>query len=90
MKAAGDFIESLISEEIRRTVADAIGNHQIVSASECAAQILKAYRGTHLSEAELTNRVMMAAASAGVAVELGHFFEGPVAASNNTATRKAA
>jgi hypothetical protein len=65
------FIERLIDEEITRLVADAIKDGGIVSASECATQILLAYRGSALSKTKIANRVMMAAASAGVAVEFG-------------------
>jgi hypothetical protein len=65
------FIDRLINEEIRRIVAEAVADGGILSAQKCAAQILRAYRGSALSKTELADRIMMAAASAGVAVEIG-------------------
>jgi hypothetical protein len=65
------FIERLIDEEIRRIVADAVADRGILSASESATQILLAYRGSALSKRKIANRIMMAAARAGVAVEFG-------------------
>jgi hypothetical protein len=65
------FINGLVTEEIRRMVADAVKHGAMISADECAAQILRTYRGCGLRKGEITNRVMMAAASAGVAVEFG-------------------
>ena len=64
-------LDHLIVEEIRRIVAEAIMDGGMLSASEAAAQIVRAYNGSRLNQAEIENRVMMAAASAGVAVEFG-------------------
>lgn len=65
------FIERLIGEEIRRLVSDAIKDGGMISTSRCAAQIDRAYGRCGLSEADIANQVIMAAASAGVAVEIG-------------------
>jgi len=65
------FIERLIGEEIRRMVADAIKQGTVISTSECASQISRAYGRHTLSERDIADEVIMAAASAGVAVEIG-------------------
>jgi len=65
------FVDHLIGEEIRRMVADAVQNGGTISAQQCAQQILRAYNSCGLSEADVANRLMMAAASAGVAVAFG-------------------
>jgi hypothetical protein len=65
------FIERLVGEEIRRMVAEAINDGGVISTSKCAAQISRAYAGSvFISEAEIADKVIMAAASAGVAVEI--------------------
>jgi hypothetical protein len=66
-----DLIETLVDEEIRRLVADAIRDGECLSASSAAAQILKAYPGCALDESHLVDGIAMAAAKAGVAVEFG-------------------
>ena len=65
------FIEGLVEEEIRRLVAEAIAKHGMVSTAECAERIRHVYPTCGLSDRNLANRVMMAAAAAGVAVEIG-------------------
>jgi hypothetical protein len=69
--ATQGFIERLIDEEIRRIVADAVQEGGILSAQDAADHILRAYRGSALSKTEIADRIMLAAASAGVAVEIG-------------------
>jgi len=68
---AAGHIERLITEEIRRLIADAINDGGIISAPKSAALICHAYNGSGLSQAEIANKLMMAASSAGVAVEFG-------------------
>lgn len=58
-------------EEIRRIVAEAAKNGQIVSASDTAATILRTYPSCGFDEAEIADEVMLKAAHAGVAVEIG-------------------
>ena len=65
------FVDRLIGEEIRRVVADAVQDGGMISTQQCAEQILRTYRGCNLSEADIANRLIMAAASAGIAVEIG-------------------
>ena len=79
------FVDSLIGEEIRRMVADAVQGGGMISSQQCAEQILRAYNGCNLSEADIANRLMMAAASAGVAVEIGQALPltSPVASAGN-------
>jgi hypothetical protein len=43
----------------------------MLSASECAARILATYPNCGLREREIADQVMMAAAHAGIAVEIG-------------------
>jgi len=65
------FIERLVAEEIRRLVADAKSDGGIISAPKSAALIAHAYKGSRLSQAAIADKLMMAASSAGVAVEFG-------------------
>ena len=69
------FMERLVGEEIRRLIADAIKDGGVISTSKCATQISRAYGRCGLSEREIADKVMMAAASAGVAVEIGQRLE---------------
>ena len=75
--AVSPFIETLVSEEVRRMVAEAIRNGTSLSASKCAAEIVKTYPRCGLDEADLANEVMMAAARGGVPVEIGESRAGP-------------
>jgi hypothetical protein len=52
-------------------VAEAIKNGTSLSACACAAEIVKVYPRCSLDESDLANEVMMAAARAGVPVEIG-------------------
>jgi hypothetical protein len=63
-------IETLIDEEIRRVVADAIRDGGCLSSSATAVQIMKVYPTCGLSRRHLADRIVLAAAAAGVAVEL--------------------
>jgi hypothetical protein len=65
------FIDRLIGEEIKRVIADAKLDGGMISTGECIAQILRAYGGSSLSEIEITDRIIIAASKAGVAVEIG-------------------
>lgn len=65
------FIEGLVDEEIRRLVAKAIASDTTVSTVECVAQVKRVYPTCGLSKRYLGDKVMMAAAAAGVAVEIG-------------------
>ena len=65
------FIRRLIDEEIRRVVADAIEDGVILSAPATAAAVLRTYPHCGMTERLIADRIMLAAADAGVAVELG-------------------
>jgi hypothetical protein len=65
------FVERLLTEEIRRHVAEAIRDGGSLPAAERASDILKVYPACGLSHAEISNRVILAAAKAGVPVEMG-------------------
>ena len=69
--AVSSFIRRLIDEEIRRVVADAIEDGVILSAPATAATILRSYPHCGMTERLIADRIMLAAADAGVAVELG-------------------
>jgi hypothetical protein len=64
-------IETLVDEEIRRLVADAIRDGECLSVSDAARQILKTYSGCGIDERRLVDGIAIAAAKAGVAVEFG-------------------
>lgn len=61
---------TLIWEEIRRTVADAIENGHCLLAGPSAAAIARAYPGCGMSPAEIAERIVEAAVHARVAVEM--------------------
>ena len=65
-----DTIETLIDEEIRRVVADAIREGGYLSSSSAAAQIMKVYPTCGLSPRVLSVRIILAAAVAGVTIKL--------------------
>ena len=66
------FIGRMVTEEIRRLVARAIQDGGTISAAKSAALIQRAHNGSGLNEAEIANKLMMAASSAGVTVEIGN------------------
>jgi hypothetical protein len=61
----------LVDAEIRRLVAQAIGDGTSLSASAAAAYILVIYPRCGFDKKELADRVMMSTASANVPVEIG-------------------
>jgi hypothetical protein len=63
-------IGTLVDEEIRRLVADAIRDGDCLAASVAANQIIRTYPYCGLDERRLVNDIALAAAKAGVAVEL--------------------
>lgn len=65
------FISGLVSEEIRRLVAEAAKSGHMLSAADMAAAILKTYPKCGYDEAEIANEVMLKAAQAGVGVQIG-------------------
>lgn len=65
------FIWGLVMDEVVRVVSEAAADGGVISAHEAAAMILQTYPGCGISEAELADNVMMAAAGAGVVVEIG-------------------
>lgn len=65
------FVQQLIDGEIRRYVAEAIKTGDTLSAPVHAAKILRTYPTCGLTVHELADLVMIAAAKAGVAVEIG-------------------
>jgi hypothetical protein len=69
--AVSSVIRRLIDEELRRVVADAIEDGVILSAPATAATILRSYPHCGMTERLIADRIMLAAADAGVAVELG-------------------
>ena len=65
------FIQTLVDEEVRRIVAEAIAKRGALKASAAAAQIAHVYPNSGLTEREIADRLARAAAAAGVAVETG-------------------
>ena len=66
-----DLIQTLVSEEIRRIVADGIAYGSLVSTSAATSQILRVYPTCGLTKRQIADRIIMAASAAGVAVEFG-------------------
>ena len=71
MGAHSIFIEDLITDEIRRLVAEAIQEGGTLSVAECVEAVTKVYPKTGLSKRYIADEVIMAAAKAGVAIEIG-------------------
>jgi hypothetical protein len=65
------FIQSLVLNAVRRYVAESIRSGSYLSASDCAAEILRTYPNCGIPEDELADEILIAAAKAGVAVEIG-------------------
>ncbi len=62
-------IATLLNEEVRRIVADAIEASECLDASAAASQIIKTYPNCGLQHRDVVNTIVMAAARSGVAVE---------------------
>ena len=71
MGAHSTFIEDLITDEIRRLVAEAIQDGGALSVAECVEAVTKVYPKTGLSRRYIADEVIMAGAKAGVAIEIG-------------------
>jgi hypothetical protein len=66
-----DFIRALIMKAVRRHIADALRSRSLISANDCAAEILATYPACDLPLETMIDEVIMAAAKAGVPVESG-------------------
>lgn len=64
--------QTMVAEEIRRLVAEAIRDRACVDAAELAAQILKVYPTCGYDQGALINEVATAAVKASVAVKIDH------------------
>jgi len=62
-------VQTLVSEEIGRIVADAVGDGMCISARASAARILRAYPNCGLTECEIVDEIVAAASATGVAIE---------------------
>jgi hypothetical protein len=65
------FIEGLVSKEIRRLVAEAIADGGMLSVANCVARITVVYPNCGISKRQIADEVVMVAAAAGIAVEIG-------------------
>ena len=70
-QAFSAFIQTLLNEEIRRAVAEAIETGSTISSVAVAEQVNRTYPNCGLTENEIADQVMIAAAKSGVAVEIG-------------------
>jgi hypothetical protein len=70
LRATASLVHQLVDEEIRRMVADAIQSGESVSVSRQAAILDRSYPNSGLSAEEIKNRVLKAANSAKVPVEI--------------------
>ena len=66
-----ELMEILIGEEITRIVADAIEEGTALSVADAVAQIIRAYPNSGMSAGEIADEIMIEAAQAGVAVQVG-------------------
>jgi len=64
-------VDDLMDEEIRRLVAAAIKDGSIISPLDAAASLLKLFPTSTQNMQALSDRLLLAAAEAGVAVEIG-------------------
>jgi hypothetical protein len=71
MAQASEFVSILVKCEIDRIVAEAAMERRTLSAPHAAADILKTYPKCGLPAERVADAVMMAAAKAAIAVELG-------------------
>jgi hypothetical protein len=60
-------VQTLVSEEIRRIVADAVGDGMCIPVRASAARILRTYPDCGLEEREIIDEIVAAASAAGVA-----------------------
>lgn len=76
-QALSSLIQVLVSEEIGRTVAQALESGSTIACSATASQVSRTYPNSGLTQREIADEVMIAAAKAGVAVEFGDFVSMP-------------
>lgn len=65
--AISTFDRTLVEEEIKRIVADASADSALLSAPAAAAQIARTHPNSGLTDRAIADRLMMAAAEAGIA-----------------------
>jgi len=66
----GEVIGRLVSEEIRRVVAEAVRRKTtLLSAADCPRELIRLF--PDLDETDVAHKVMLTAAAAGIAVEIG-------------------
>jgi hypothetical protein len=65
------FIQTLVSQQIRRMIAEAIRDGDVLSASGCAAKIISTYPNYGLVQSDVAYAVAHAAARMSVPVEMG-------------------
>jgi hypothetical protein len=61
----------MISDAIARIVAEAVRDGAMLSADACAGQLMATFGRYGVNQADLADRIMLAAAHAGVPVEIG-------------------
>jgi len=62
-------VPALVSEEIRRIVADAVADGMCISLSASAARIFRTYPNCGMDEREIVGEIVSAASAAGVAID---------------------
>ena len=70
------FPHTPVLEEVERIVATAVRDGGCISASASAAWVIRIYPDCGLSEREIAEEIILAAAKAGVAVEMGRMANG--------------
>jgi hypothetical protein len=66
-----EYVRTLLLKAVRRHVAEAVLSGSIVTAADCADEILETYPACELDRETVANEVLIAAAKAGLAVEFG-------------------
>ena len=61
-------MEALLSEEIRRLVADANAKRSVIEVLDCVAKLRAVYPNSLLSKRQITNEIVTAASAAGIPV----------------------
>ena len=65
------FIRGLVTAEIKRIIANNTKSGSILSAEQATAQVLTTYPRCGIDKRALANEVVLTAAAAGLAIELG-------------------
>jgi hypothetical protein len=66
-----EFVRALVHKAVRRYIDEAVRSGAVISASDCAKEILRTYPACQLDQDALADQVMMAAARRSAPVRIG-------------------